>query len=222
MRRNLLLSMLLLGLARVPAGAQTCLGLASFSTGPMQVTGAGSFTQHSNALGVGVGYGFPAGLFASGAVGTSSTDAFDGSSLDLSTALGYEFPLGKAGQLRVCPLAGLGLQLGPKSTFQSGVDRSDRMASLGFSVGALFRTGPRAQVAPSAGLSYAYEKSQAENDAGALLFQISNSYLLAQVGVGFILNSNISLRPRIDIPLGWNSNEPTLGFTVGFNFGRKN
>lgn len=201
--------------------AQTCLGLASFSTGPMQVTGAGSFTQHSNTLGVGASYGFVSRLFTAGALGTSFSEAFEGSSLDLGATLGYEIPVGKTGQLQLCPLASLGLQLGPNSRLQSGVDRSDRMAALGLAVGTVFRTGARAEVAPTVGLSYAYEKSQATNNAGDLLFQISDTYLLAQFGVGFILNSNISLRPQIDIPLGWSGNEPTLGLTVGYNFGRK-
>jgi hypothetical protein len=222
MSRNLFLSVLLLGLAPTAALAQSCLGLAPFSTGSMQVTGAGSFTQHSNNLGVGVGYGFSSGLFASGAIGTSFTEAFGGSSLDLGTTVGYEIPLGRNRQLRLCPVANLGLQLGPRSSFQSGVDRSDRMAALGLALGTIFRTGARAQIAPSAGISYAYEESQAINDAGDLLFSISDRYLLAQLGVGFILNSNISVRPRLDIPLGWTGNEPTLGFTIGYNFGRKN
>jgi hypothetical protein len=222
MGRNILLLLLLLGLARTEAGAQTCLGLASFSTGSVQVTGAGSFTQHSNAVGAGIAYGLPFRLFSSGVIGASSTEEFDGSSLDLGTTLGYEIPVGKTGQLRLCPLASLGLQLGPESSFQSGVERSYRRAALGLAVGTLFRTGPRAQIAPTAGLAYAIERSQAENNAGDLLFEISDSYLLAQLGVGFILNSNISLRPRIDIPLGWSGNEPTLGFTIGYNFGRKN
>jgi autotransporter-like protein len=222
MRRTVLLSVLTLGLAGTPALAQTCLGLASFSTGPMQVTGAGSFTQSSNTLGVGAGYGFSPRLFASADIGTSSTEAFDGSSLDLGTTLGYEVPVGSAGQLRLCPLASLGLQLGPTSSFQSGVRRSNRMAALGLAVGTAFRTGARAQIAPAAGLSYTYEESRAVNNSGSPLFEISDSYLLAQVGVGFIFNSNISVRPRVDIPLGWTGNEPTLGITVGYNFGRRN
>lgn len=222
MRRNLLLSVLLLGLAGSTAAAQTCLGLASFSTGSVQVTGAGSFTQNSNTVGVGAGYGITSRFFASGDIGTSSTETFDGSSLDLGTTLGYEVPLGHTSPLRLCPVVSLGLQLGPTSSFQSGVQRSDRLAALGLAVGALFRTGARSQLAPTAGLSFAYEKSQAQNNAGALLFEISDSYLLAQLGVGFIFNSNISVRPRLDIPLGWTGNEPTLGVTVGYNFGRKN
>jgi hypothetical protein len=89
---------------------------------------------------------------------------------------------------------------------------------VGVNVGAVLGNNPRMRVIPSAGLAYAYGQVKAENDAGTTLFEISDRYALAQLGVGIILNQNISLRPNVDIPLDLEGGEATFGLTVGYNF----
>jgi hypothetical protein len=64
-----------------------------------------------------------------------------------------------------------------------------------------------------------YRQTQAENAAGADLFQITNSYAQVQLGVGLILNNNISVRPGVDIPVGLGGTSPIVGLTLGYNFG---
>jgi hypothetical protein len=50
--------------------------------------------------------------------------------------------------------------------------------------------------------------------------EASETYGLASLGVGFIFNSNIAVRPSVNIPLGSDlSNDPTFGLTVGYSFG---
>jgi hypothetical protein len=75
------------------------------------------------------------------------------------------------------------------------------------------------QVIPTVGLAYAYRQDKAENSAGASLFEIADHYALAQVGIGLVLNSTISVRPSVEIPLGLYSGDPTFGITLGYNFG---
>ena len=43
---------------------------------------------------------------------------------------------------------------------------------------------------------------------------------MAQLGVGLVMNQNISIRPSVDLPLK-SGNDTRFGLTVGYNFGSK-
>lgn len=219
MRRSLLISLVLLVIARTSAMGQTCLGLVPFSRGSVQLTGQGSFTNGSKALIAGLAYGLPS-VFGGIEVGRTAIEAFEGSSLNLGAALGYQMALGKQTPIQVCPLARFNLAIGPRNTFNSGVDRLGHTASMGVLLGTSLGAGPRTEVIPTAGLSYAYSKTKAEDATGTPLVQFSDNYGIAQLGVGLVLNSNLSIRPGVDIPLGLQGSDPVFGLTVGYNFGR--
>jgi hypothetical protein len=221
MRRSLLVSLTLLAITRTTAVGQACLGMASSTTGPLQAIGEASLTSGTRTVSAGLGYGFPSSVFGSLGIGTKSIEAYNGSSLNLGASAGYEIALGKAAQVQLCPVASLGFEIGPRNTFESGVDRSSRRASVGLAVGAAVAAHGRLQVIPTASLSYAYGQAKAESSAGATLFEISDHYALGQLGVGLILNSQISVRPSVDLPLGLDAGEPTFRLAVGYNFGRK-
>jgi hypothetical protein len=218
MRRSLVVSLALLAIVRSPAVAQTCMGLASFSTAPMQVTANGQFGDLANTFGATVGYGIPSSVYGNLGVSTTSYDGIDGSTLGLGAHVGYQMAVGKARQVQVCPNASVGIGKGPNDD-AAGVDQSSRSATVGLNVGTVLGANPRMKIIPTAGLSYAYGKSKAEDDAGATLFEFSDSYGLAQLGVGIVLNQNISVRPSVDIPLGLEGSDPTFGLTLGYNFG---
>lgn len=217
MRRSLVVLFALLAIVRTSSVAQTCMGLASFRSAPMQVTGNGQISDLSTTFGATVGYGMPSSVYGNIGVATTSYDGFDGSTLGLSARAGYQIELGKSRQVQLCPNASFGLGIGPNDD-TAGIDQSTRSATVGVNVGTVFAPNPRMMVVPSVGLSYAYGKVKAENDAGTTLFQISDNYALGQLGVGLILNQNISLRPNVDIPLGLDGGEISFGFTVGYNF----
>jgi hypothetical protein len=219
--RSLVVSIALVALLSAPARAQTCLGLASYSGGPMQVSGKGSLTIESTSVEAGLGYGLPASVFGSVAFGTTSNDNFGGSRREVGATLGYQIALGRTGAIQLCPVASFGLGLGPKSTFSSGVNRSQKTASLGVVLATSFVTSPRVKIVPSVGLSYAYQQDKAENNAGASLFRIAEHFALAQVGVGLVLDSNITVRPGVEIPFSLNVNDPSFALTVSYSFGRK-
>jgi hypothetical protein len=217
MRRSLVLSLAVLAIVRSPAVAQTCMGLASFSTAPMQVTGGAQISNLSTTFGATAGYGMPSSVYGNVGVATTSHDGFDGSTLGLGLRAGYQMEVGKSRQVQVCPNASFGLGIGPNDD-AAGIHQSTRSATVGVNVGTVLAPNPRMMVVPSVGLAYAYGKVRAENDAGTTLFEISDRYALAQLGVGIVLNQNISLRPNVDIPLGLDGGEPTFGLTVGYNF----
>jgi hypothetical protein len=219
MRRSLVVLLALLAIVSARAGAQTCLGLASFSDGSVRVTGNGWLTNESSSFGAGLGYGRPTSVFGGLAIGSTSNEAVDGSTVELGASVGYQIPLGKTARVQLCPVASFGIGIGPKSTFNSGIDRSNKTASAGIALATSFFASPRLRIVPTGGLAYAYRQDKAENNAGASLFEIADHYALAQVGIGLVLNSSFSVRPSMDIPLGLDGGYPTFGITLGYNFG---
>lgn len=219
MRRSLVVSLALLAILSAPAVAQTCLGLASYSDGPLQVSGSSWLTSEASSFGAGLGYGRPGSVFGGLAIGTTSNEAVDGSSLDIGASFGYQISVGKTARFHLCPVANLSFGIGPKNTFNSGVDRSNKMVSAGIALATSLLAGPRLMIIPTLGLAYAYRQARAENAAGASLFEITENYARVQLGVGLVLNSNISVRPGVDLPLGLEGTDPTFGITVGYTFG---
>src|SRR3954462_1725071 len=102
--RRILPVSLAVGLTVAPGAirAQSCQGLPSFSTSPLQVTGEASLTWHSDALGAGLSYGFPRGPFGQMTVASRTHENFGGSSLDLGGAAGYQISLGA--RVHLCPV----------------------------------------------------------------------------------------------------------------------
>ena len=214
MRRSLVVSLALLAMVESPAVAQTCLGLASFSTGNMQVSGNGQFTNGSNRFGAGFNYGLPASVFAGAQISTTSFDGASSSSLGVGANVGYQMSVGKAANIHVCPTASLELGNGPDAT---GINGSSRAANVGFSMGTTMGANPRMKILPTAGLGLAYSKLKL--DDGTTTTELSDTYGQARLGVGFIFNQQIAVRPSVDIPLGLQNSDPTFGLTVAYSFG---
>ena len=59
------------------------------------------------------------------------------------------------------------------------------------------------------------------DSVGTSLGSASDSYGLAQLGIGLVMNQNISIRPSVDIPLGLTGSNARFGMTLGYNFGSK-
>jgi hypothetical protein len=218
MRRTLIATLTLLAGTQLPAQAQTCMGLASFRAAPVQISASAQFSQLTSTFGGSIGYGMPSSLYGGVGVSTTSSDGDVAHRLGLSARAGYQLELSAGRQIQVCPNARFALGMGPNDD-AAGVDRSGRVGAVGVNMGAVFPASPQMKVVPNAGLAYAYGKEQAENAAGVTLFEISDRYALAEVGVGILLNSNISVRPNVAIPLGLQGGEPVFGLTLGYSFG---
>jgi hypothetical protein len=194
------------------------MGSASFSTAPLQVAATGQFTRLANTFGGSIAYGTSSSVFGAAGASTTANDGDAAHRLSLSARAGYQLELGSARRIQACPNAGFVLGIGPNDA-GSGVERSSRVGIIGVNVGAIFPAGPRMNVVPTAGIAFGFATEKAENDAGATLFEIDDKYALAQVGVGILLDANLSLRPNVEFPLGLDGGEPVLGLTVGYNFG---
>lgn len=216
MRRSIVVSLALLAVGNAPAAAQTCLGLASFSHGKMQVSGNGQFTDGSNRFGAGFNYGLPASVFAGAQISTTSFDGVDASSLGIGANVGYQLSVGKSSNIAVCPTASFEIGMGPDDDALN-INASSNHANVGFSLGTTMGSTPRMQIIPTAGLGLAYSKLKL--DDGTSTTELSDTYGQARLGVGFVFNHQIAVRPSVDIPLGLEGSDPTFGLTVAYSFG---
>jgi hypothetical protein len=221
MRRSLVVSLALLAIVRSPAVAQTCQGLASFSAGQMQVAGNAQFSEFTNSWGGSFSYGLPSGLYGGASLSTTSFDGIDQSSLGIGANVGYQMTMGKTGQFNVCPVASLALGMGPDDDALN-INSSSTDVHFGLAVGTSMGTNPRLRILPTAGLGLQYSKAKVEDTTpGGATIEGSNTYGLARLGLGFVFNQQIAVRPSVDIPLGLDNSNASFGVTVAYNFGSK-
>jgi opacity protein-like surface antigen len=223
MRRSLVVSLALAAMVNAPAVAQTCQGLASFSAGQMQVVGNIAVPEARTVFGGSFSYGMPSGIYAGADLSNTSIDNDGGSSLGIGAHAGYQMKLGRTGKLNLCPVASLNIGMGPDND-EADLDGSSTDVHFGLALGTEMGSTPRMRIIPTAGLGLQYSKLKLEDSGpgGGPIFDGSETYGLARVGVGFVFNQQISVRPTIDIPVGSDlSNDPTFGLSVGYNFGSK-
>ena len=219
MRRSLVVSLALAAMVNAPAVAQTCQGLASFSAGQMQVAGSAQFPEGGKVWGGSFSYGMPSGIYAGADLSSLSIDNDGGSSLGIGAHAGYQMKLGRTGKLSLCPVANLALGMGPDDD-AAEVNSSSTNAHFGLALGTEMGANQQLRILPTAGLGLQYTKFSQEV-GGVDQGDVSDTYGLARVGVGFVFNQQISVRPTIDIPVGLDNSDPTFGITVGYNFGSK-
>jgi hypothetical protein len=222
MRRSLVVSLALLAIVRAPAVAQTCQGLASFSAGQMQVAANAQFPEGGKVWGGSFSYGMPSGVYAGADLSTLSIDNDGGSSLGIGAHAGYQMKLGRTGKVNLCPVAKLALGMGPDDE-ANDINGSSTDVHFGLALGTDMGSTPRMRIIPTAGLGLQYTKLKIEDTSpGGATVEGSETYGLARLGVGFVFNQQISVRPTIDIPVGSDLiNDPTFGLSVGYNFGSK-
>ena len=222
MRRSLVVSLALLAIIRSQAVAQTCQGLASFSAGQMQVAANAQFPQGGNVWGGSFSYGLPSGVYGGADISTTSFDGISANSLGIGAHAGYQMKLGRTGKLNLCPVASLALGMGPDDA-DLNINSSSTDVHFGLALGTDMGSTPRMRIIPTAGLGLQYSKVKIEDTApGGTTVDGSETYGLARLGVGFVFNQQISVRPTIDIPVGSDLiNDPTFGVSVGYNFGNK-
>jgi opacity protein-like surface antigen len=222
MRRTLVASLALVAVVNAPAAAQTCQGLASYTAGKMQVAASTQFAEFSKTWAGSFSYGAPSGVYGGLDLASESFDNDAGSSLGIGAHAGYQMKLGRTGKISLCPVARLALGMGPDDE-ANDINGSQTQGHLGLALGTEMGTNPRMRILPTAGLGLQYSKLKSEDTSpGGNTVEASETYGLARIGVGFVFNQQISVRPTIDIPVGSDlSNDPVFGLTVGYNFGSK-
>jgi hypothetical protein len=225
MRHSLVVSLAVLAIVRSQAAAQTCQGLASYSAGQLQVAANAQFPEARKVWGGSISYGLASGIYGGADLSTTSFDAPAGvdapSSLGIGAHAGYQMKLGRTGKMALCPVASLALGMGPDDD-DANLNGSSRDIHLGLALGTEMGASKQMRIIPTAGLGLQSFKFTEENTQNDNSVEVSETYALARLGVGFVFNQQISVRPTVDIPLGSDlSNDPTFGISVGYNFGSK-
>ncbi len=218
MRRALLLSLALPLVFGGRAAAQTCVGMPSFTSGQLQIGAGGSFADGASSFGGTFGYGVPKSFYGKAGLGTTSYDAFDGSSLDLTLGGGYQVPLQASRVAELCPVASLSIGSGPNDVAGTGIDMSSRTFAFGAAVGAMVGNSSQVRIVPNA--SFQFANTRLEIDDGVDSAAGSESYGLLTLGTGFVFNSRYSLNPSVSIPMGLDGADASFGLAGAIHFGR--
>lgn len=194
--------------------AQVCQGFASFSNGPVQLGAALEFSDNVTIYGAGIGFGAVNGAFVRGEVGKAEDDATDGSATLFGVNGGWQIPMGLApSAIQLCPVAGF--------TYADG--EGDATASeilLGLSAGAMMSSSPALSVAPFGAVSFRRASTEVETALGT--FESDDNYGAIDLGVGFIANEWITIRPAVTIPFAEPDDfevDVSYGVRFAFNFG---
>jgi hypothetical protein len=192
--------------------------MPSFSSGQMQVAAGGTFADGASTFGGTFGYGVPKSFYGKAGLGTTSYDAFDGSSFDFRVEGGYQIPLQASRTAELCPVASLSLGSGPNDILDTGVDMSSRTFAFGAALGAQVGNNPQLQIVPNA--SFQLANTRLSVDDGTDSASDSESYGLLTLGTGFVFNSRYSLNPSISIPVGLDGSDASFGLAGAIHFGR--
>lgn len=201
----------------IVVNAQTCLGLAPFSAGRVQLAATGDFGNDSKAFAANLSFGSSAGAFGGVSVGTVSYEEFDGNTTTLGGQLGWQVPIGTENRVHLCPVGGAGYGVGPDNIEGSGTDLSSWTAFFGLQFGFATGSNPQFRIVPTAGAALAYSKIELD---GGLLggFEESDTFGIFTLGLGFVVNTRVSILPSVDVPVGLEEADPVFGIAVGVNF----
>ena len=199
------------------ADAQTCMGLAPFASGRIQVGAGAEFGNDAQAFTGALSVGSRAGAFGGVSISRASYDDPDGNATLLAGQLGWQLPLGTEGRVQLCPVGGVAYSFGPNDIESSGTDASAWLASFGLQLGISAGTDPNFQIVPTVGAALAYLKSSFEG--GFIEFDFDETFGLLNLGLGLIMNSRVSVLPVIEVPVGLEDSDPVFGIAVTVNFG---
>ena len=226
------LAALLLAAAALPAaevGAQACLGATSFAVRPVRLgahvsSGAGMTTgiapvntADQTTIGIDVTFGSPDGPFGGVGVATTDFDDIGESAPTISGTLGYQIPIGTPAGRRsgpqLCPTGTIGYTLGPDlGAFEA---RSLHLAA-GFSLGVPLEMTPAVRLVPFGGLSLRHQRVSFTEDVRG---SDSESGAMLDLGAGFTFNDRFTVRPAVNVPLGFENADAGLSLLFALSFG---
>ena len=205
-------------LAAVPAAAQLCEGLASFSGRPVQFYGAGGFKSGSRVFAGGVSLGSKGG-FLNFESGTTQIDAFNRSAHETAVGMGYQVALNQKATAQLCPLVNWTHLWGPDNVLGTGLDYNEQHSTLGAMAGFVAARRGHLAVIPTAALALMLTSSHLADTAGHEVASSSMMFGLVGLGVGLVLDEQVTIRPALEIPVG-GMDGPAFQIMLGVNFGK--
>ncbi len=188
----------------VSADAQICAGNASFSAGRMRAGVGAEFPTGGKAYGAGLTWSHRSGAYFGGQLTRQNPTGAAESATDLQANVGYETSFDGLGKIRFCPIGHFGITNVPNN--QDGITHF----ALGGAFGGALSSSESMTLAPSLGLSWVHYSSGG----------VSDSWMEATLGAGFIFNRDVTFTPMLRLPLNQDGADPTFGISLSYNFGR--
>ncbi|MFN2567249.1 MAG: hypothetical protein ABR499_19815 [Gemmatimonadaceae bacterium] len=213
-RKFLIVTALVAGLAAT-AEAQLCTGSASFSAGRMRVGVGAEFPDGVKAYGAGLLYSHRSGAFFGGQLVRQDPNGGPESATDLQANVGYETSFDGLGKIRFCPTGHFGMTKVPDA---GNTQESVTHYGLGGAFGGVLSSSDNMTIAPSLGLNWVHYSVETTTNNNTTT--VSDSWMEATLGAGFIINRDVTFTPMIRIPLNQDGLESSFGFSMSYNFGR--
>ena len=216
--RILIVTALVAGMATT-ASAQLCTGSAPFSAGRMRVGLGAEFLEGAKTYGGGLTWAHNSGAYVGGTISRLDDSNGPESAMDYSANLGYEMSFDGLGKLRFCPTGRFGLAKGPND---ANTENSVTHYGAGGSIGSVLSSSENMAIVPSLGINWVHAsyKTTTTNNQGSTSNTVSDSWMEATLGAGFIINRDVTFAPMVRIPLNQDGAESTFGFSLSYNFGR--
>jgi hypothetical protein len=204
MTRKLLIVTALTACVAASAEAQLCAGTASFGAGRMRAGFGAEFPTGGKAYGAGLTWGHQSGAYFGGQITRLNPNGAAESSTDLQANVGYQTSFDGLGKTRFCPTGHFGMTSRPNN------QESVTHYALGGTFGQVLSSSDNMTLAPALGVSWVHQS----------IGNVSDSWIEATVGAGFIFNRDVTFAPMLRLPLNRDGADPTFGFSLSYNFGR--
>ena len=217
--RILIVSALVAGVAAT-ADAQLCAGNAPFSAGRMRAGVGAEFLDGAKTYGGALTWSHGSGVYVGGAASRLDDNNSTQSAMDYTAHLGYEMSVQTLGKLRFCPTGHFGITNGPDA---GNTANSRTHYGLGGVFGGVLSASDNLSIVPALGVSWVHvsDKATVTNNQGSNTTTLSDSWMEATLGAGFVLNHDVTFAPVLRIPLNQDGAESTFGFSLSYNFGRR-
>jgi hypothetical protein len=197
------------------AEAQLCSGSAPFTAGRMRVGVGAEFLEGAKQYGAGLTWAHNSGAYVGGAIARLDDSNGPESAIDYRANLGYEMSFDGIGKLRFCPTGRFGITKGPDA---GNTENSVTHYGLGGTVGSVLSASENMSIVPSLGLNWVNASFKTTTNNNSVT--VSDSWMEAALGAGFIINRDVTFAPMVRIPLNQDGAESTFGFSLSYNFGR--
>ena len=204
MTRRVLIATALTACVAASAQAQLCAGSASFSAGRMRAGVVTEFPSNGMAYGAGLTWGHRSGAYFGGQITRQNPTGGAESATDFQANVGYETSFDGLGKTRFCPTGHFGILTLPNN------QESVTHLALGGTFGQVLSSSDNMSLAPSLGVNWVRYSSGG----------VSDSWIEATVGAGFIFNRDVTFTPMLRLPLNQDGGDPTFGLSLAYNFGR--
>lgn len=210
MKLVLAVAFFLVFLAASTAEAQLCAGATPFTQNPYQLGVGAAFRDGAQ----GVGGHFAAGgssLFGGVDLSVVNFSDVDSTQTNIGVFAGSELNVEQDTRVFICPLAAITFGVGPDI---GPVSISSITLRGGGQVGIVASDSNDMMIVPTFGLAAAWQRVSAE--VGDVDSDASDTFGVANLGVGFIFDRRIGITPGISIPFSVGDSD--VAFTIGFTF----